>query len=256
MDRNVLKGLLERVRGGECSVDEALEQLSILPIVDRGGIKWDTHREIRCGVPEAVYGEGKPLEMLEETVRMYLEAKRPLIVTRISEDTANHLSQVFEGLSAVIQGDSSIIYVPARVEPDRGVEPLVITAGSTDIPVAREAVVVLKTMGYVPREIVDIGVAGIHRLLERLEDIRRADVIIAVAGMDGVLPGIVAGLVRVPVIGVPVSNGYGSGAGGQAALTTMLNSCSGRLAVVNIDAGYTAGCIAVSILQKRKERTL
>ena len=231
-----MKDVLRDYKEGKISEEDALEYIMELPYKDLGEVKVDTFRDLRKGLPEAVFCPGKSDDQLkkiaEEGDRFFSRASRGQyeVVSSVREDSEYH-----EKANMVVVGDIKSI-VPTDVEG----KIIVVTAGSSDIPIAEESAVVLDSMGYDVQRIFDVGVAGIHRLFPSLKEMRGADAIIVAAGMDGTLPGIIAGLVPCPVIGVPTSVGYGTSEGGRCALETMLNSCSTGLAVVNIDNGYGA----------------
>lgn len=246
MDRERLKSLLEQLKKGDMEVEDCVELLSHLPFEDIGCAKMDYHRHLRKGLPEVIYGEGKTEEELLEIVRSLYQKAENILITRISQDKASKLMEAFP------EGNyyhRSRIFMLLRCRPEkRGKgEVLVISAGTSDLPVAEEAVLTLRFLGHEADLIQDVGVAGIHRLFAHLKRIREARVIIVVAGMEGALPSVVAGLVSVPVIAVPTSVGYGASFGGLSALLTMLNSCAQGVAVVNIDNGFGAGYLAAVI---------
>ena len=212
----------------------------------------DAGRRARTGVPEIVFAEGKPpgrtLTLLAELRR--LDPAGPALATRCPVPVLDDASGAFPGEEVEVDRVGRTVTV-GPAPPARG-DVVVLTAGTTDLPVARECAATLAALGVGVRSIVDVGVAGLHRLLDRLDDIRQADVVVVVAGMDGALPGVVAGLVAAPVIGVPTSVGYGVAAGGRAALTTMLAACSPGVVVVNIDTGVGAAAHAAKVLGARR----
>lgn len=238
MDSKQLRKLLELVQSGRMNLDDALHKLKKLPFDDLGYAKIDYHRCLRQGVPEVIYCEGKSLSQIEG------------IVTRIGRRHCNILAtradpEVFEVIKGVI-GECQY-HLEARIvvinpqEVERIGNIAVVSAGTSDIPVAEEAAVTAETLGHYVNRIYDVGVAGIHRLLDQCEDLFRANVAVVVAGMEGALASVVGGLVSCPVIGVPTSIGYGASFGGVAALLSMLNSCASGVSVVNIDNGFGAG---------------
>lgn len=239
-----IKKVLRDYKEGKISEEEALEHIMELPYKDLGEVKVDTFRELRKGLPEAVYCPGKSDEQLkniaEEGDRFFSRASSENYetISSVREDSEYH-----EKGKMVVVGD-----IESSLPNDVDGKITVVTAGSSDIPIAEESAVVLDAMGYDVQRIFDVGVAGIHRLLPYLKDMRKVDAIIVAAGMDGTLPGIIAGLVPSPVIGVPTSVGYGTSEGGRCALETMLNSCSTGLAVVNIDNGYGAAAFVHHML--------
>ncbi|BDC51310.1 1-(5-phosphoribosyl)-5-amino-4-imidazole-carboxyl ate carboxylase [Bryobacterales bacterium F-183] len=239
MDQDRLKALLEEVRGGSVSIDAALERMRHLPFEDLGFAKVDHHRAIRHGIPEVIFGKGKTAAQIIGIGKALLERSQNLLVTRVAKEDAAEIQAAIEGIE----------YFPAsgamRVWRDRTVrgkgKMAVVCAGTTDIPVAEEARVTAEIMGNDVDEIHDIGVAGIHRLMNNRERLMQARVIVVCAGMEGALPSAVGGLVSCPVIAVPTSIGYGASFNGLAALLGMLNSCASNVTVVNIDNGFGAG---------------
>lgn len=255
MNPRDLQQLLEAVAAGEVTPGQAQERLAELPFADLGFANLDLHRELRLGLPEAVYAEGKTSADLRRIVERLLAAHGRVLVTRLSPAAAAELQA---GLGTGTEGSESAIYHErARVltcgTPASGAEALtgppiaVLAAGTSDLPVAEEAAVCAEWFGHPVNRAYDIGVAGLHRLLGRLPEIRSAGVVIAVAGMDGALPTVVASLVPAPVVAVPTSVGYGASFGGLAPLLTMLNGCAPGVGVVNIDNGYGAAVLASRI---------
>jgi pyridinium-3,5-biscarboxylic acid mononucleotide synthase len=240
-----LRALLEGVREQRVPVDDAARKLSAPPIHDLGHSTLDTHRELRCGHPEVVYGAGKTPLQLVEISRALLEHSDRLLITRTSDEAAALLCS--ELPRAVHHPASGCI----TVEPDGTGEGeglvLVVCAGTSDLPVAEEAAVTARMLGARVERLNDVGVAGLHRLLGRTELLREAHALVVVAGMEGALPSVVGGLVERPVIAVPTSVGYGASLGGIAALLAMLNSCASGISVVNIDNGFGAGYQAALI---------
>jgi NCAIR mutase (PurE)-related protein len=243
-----LKKLLEGVRSGRLSVAKAAERLQQLPVVDLGFAKIDTHRTLRRGFPETVYGPGKSIEQIVAIVSKLHAAGQTALVTRVGPKA--HLAVRRRHKSAEYHPEARALVL--RSGPKRRGRPgvVIMTAGTTDIGVAEEAALTAELMGEQVTRIYDVGIAGLQRLLSHHETLAKANVVVAVAGMEGALPSVVAGLVECPVIAVPTSVGYGAGAGGFAALLAMLNSCSPGLAVVNIDNGHGAGCLA-SLINRR-----
>ena len=240
-----IRNLLEDVRAGRLAVEEGVNRMRNWPIHDLGHTRVDTQRELRCGHAEVVYGEGKTPEELVEIARAILEHHGKLLVTRVRPDGAAKLAA--EIPAAVHRPRSRTVSVePADASVGEGLV-LVVAAGTSDLPVAEEAAVTARHHGARVEEIVDVGVAGIHRLLVHEARLREARVLVVVAGMEGALPSVVAGLVDRPVIAVPTSIGYGASYGGLAALLAMLNSCAAGVATVNIDNGFGAGTIAARI---------
>jgi NCAIR mutase (PurE)-related protein len=240
-----IKKMLQQVRRGALSVDGALERLRDLPYEDLGYAKIDHHRSLRQGFPEVIFGRGKSPGHIEGVVQRMLPRKHNILITRGDEALFSRIVKLapeaeFHSLSGAI----TILQQSTR--PGKGTI-LVVSAGTSDIPVAEEAMVTAQIMGNAAKSLYDVGVAGIHRLIGESRHLRKARVIICVAGMEGALPSVVAGLVSVPVIAVPTSVGYGASFHGVAALLGMLNSCASNVAVVNIDNGFGAGYLASMI---------
>jgi NCAIR mutase (PurE)-related protein len=242
------RDLLERVRDGKISVEEALEQAPALPFKDLGFAKVDHHRAIRCGYPEVILCQGKEPAQIGGIAKEILKGGGRLLATRAGVEA-------YEAIRAV--APDAVYHEKARAVTVGEVSPegdagkvLVVSAGTSDIPVAEEARVTAEAMGTRVETLYDVGVAGIHRLLESTESILEASVIIVVAGMEGALASVVGGLTDRPVIAVPTSVGYGASFGGIAPLLTMLNSCAAGVSVVNIDNGFGAGYVASLILKK------
>jgi NCAIR mutase (PurE)-related protein len=252
MHTRSLRGLLGRIRRGGLTVDAALERLRDLPYEDLGFAKVDNHRELRRGFPEVIFGEGKTVPQIVAIVERIARRGQPVLITRVSEETHRRVRATHP--AARYHADARAITVGVRRGRGRG-RPgiLVLAAGTSDLPVAEEAALTAEVMGNRVEKAYDVGIAGLHRLLAQRGKLRRARVIIAVAGMEGALPSVVAGLVPVPVIGVPTSIGYGTGLKGVAALMGMLNSCSTGLMVVNIDNGFGAGYSAAVINSMAKK---
>jgi pyridinium-3,5-biscarboxylic acid mononucleotide synthase len=234
--------MLRRVRRGSLSVEEAVDRLRDLPYEDLGYAKIDHHRPLRQGFPEIIFGRGKSPEQVEGVVRRMLPRGHNILVTRGDAVLFERVRKLdkrakFHPLSGAIA-----IRRDRRIQGKGTV--LVVSAGTSDIPVAEEALITAETMGNRVQALFDVGVAGIHRLLGESRHLRRARVLIVAAGMEGALPSVVGGLVAVPVIAVPTSVGYGASFRGLAALLGMLNSCAPNVAVVNIDNGFGAGYLA------------
>jgi hypothetical protein len=252
MDRGRLGALLAAVRDGTCPVEEALARLRGLPFEDLGFAKVDHHRALRNGFPEVILGEGKTADQviaIAETL-VAADADAPVLVTRVTPETAARLVAAVPGFEhdptprlALRRGPHPAPHGEATV--------LVVSAGTADVPVAEEAAVSAELMGLRVERLYDVGVAGLHRLLERRERLWEAAVLIVVAGMEGALPSVVGGLVDRPVIAVPTSIGYGTSLGGLAALLGMLNTCAAGVVVVNIDNGFGAAAAASRIVQRR-----
>ncbi|GAM08703.1 putative protein [Geobacter sp. OR-1] len=248
MDSVELKRLLEGVATGSISVENTLERLKHLPFEDLGFANVDHHRKLRQGHPEVIFGQGKSIGQIEKIMIALLDKGNNVLVTRLSEEKGVKLCAHFP--DACHHKDAGCITVERQpVEIIGRGTILVISAGTSDIPVAAEAVVTAKIMGNRVEQLFDVGVAGIHRLLARRELLQTATVLVVVAGMEGALPSVVGGLVDRPVIAVPTSVGYGASFGGIAALLGMLNSCASGVTVVNIDNGFGAG-YAASLINK------
>lgn len=247
-----LNALLRRVQSGSLSVEAALRQLRTLPYENLGFASLDHHRTIRQGFPEVIFCEGKTDAQVLTIAKTLLQKKGPLLATRIGPRAARALCRL--NRRAQYHGKARVVAVHP-VKPTRRGQVLILTAGTADIPVAEEAKVTAEVMGSNVDTLYDVGVAGLHRLLGQQERLDRARVLVVVAGMDGVLPSVVGGLVRQPVIAVPTSRGYGASFGGLAALLTMLNSCAAGVGVMNIDNGFGAGCLAhrINIVKDQEE---
>ncbi len=241
MNPERLEQLLSDVKKGSVAVSEAIEQLRSLPFEDLGFASLDHHRSIRQGFPEVILCEGKTLTQIKAIAKVLLKHHRPFLATRATSHVAALIKRIDR--RAVYHEDARIV---ALRDPKRRLQGrvLVITAGTSDVPVAEEARITAEVMGSRVETLYDVGVAGIHRLLEQRRRLTEAHVIVVVAGMDGVLPSVVGGLVECPVVAVPTSRGYGASFGGLAALLTMLNSCAAGVGVMNIDNGFGAGCLA------------
>lgn len=240
-----IKEILEAVAAGAISPDAALQDLADLPFADLGFAKLDLHRELRSGLPETVYGEGKQIDDLRAIAGRMLQAQGRVLVTRIRPEAAVALREDFP--EAVYHERARILTCGPPHEPTGG-PVAVVAAGTSDLPVAEEAAVCAAWFGHEVATHYDVGIAGLHRLVARLPEIRQASVVIAVAGMDGALPTVIASLVAAPVVAVPTSVGYGAAFGGLAPLLTMLNGCAPGLGVVNIDNGYGAAVLAHRIV--------
>lgn len=258
MNVKTLRKLLKRLSAGEIPIDDALDQLRSLPYHDLGFAKVDHHRTLRCGFPEVIFCQGKAPQQVVEIARQIVKQGNSLLATRASPETYEAVRAVIP--KAVYEASARCItLLQEQPKLSRGTI-LIVTAGTSDIPVAEEARVTASTLGNRVETLYDVGVAGIHRLLEHYPRIFDAHVIIVVAGMEGALASVVGGLAACPVIAVPTSVGYGASFGGIAPLLTMLNSCAAGVSVVNIDNGFGAGYIASKInrlhekkLRKKKE---
>ena len=242
MDRALIETLLNEVREGRTAVDEAVERLKDLPYEDLGFAKLDHHRELRTGMPEVIFGAGKTVPQVARIFAHMAQAGGNVLATRVS-------SEMFEAVHAVEpraefhERARAITLMQEPAVPGKGTV-AVVCAGTSDLPVAEEAVVTARLMGNTVELIADVGVAGIHRLFAQKDSLLSARVLIVCAGMEGALPTVVGGLVNAPVVAVPTSVGYGVSFGGVAALLGMLNTCSPNVSVVNIDNGFGAACIA------------
>lgn len=239
MQPEQLKALLQRVHSGEESVDEAMKEISKLPYADLGYAKVDLHRRIRRGVAEVIYCEGKTHEQVCAIVERLGEANQTILGTRAPKEMYDAVTKVIPDLE--YNAAARCFYRRGEEKgPQRKGTVAIACAGTSDLPVAEEAAVTAEVLGNDIQRIYDVGVAGIHRLLGESHQLEGAACVVAVAGMEGALPSVVAGLVSCPVIAVPTSVGYGAAFGGLAALLGMLNSCSSNVTVVNIDNGFGA----------------
>ena len=238
MEIEKLRTLLEEVKGGEIAVEDALRSLRTLPFEDLGFSKIDHHRQLRTGFPEVIFCQGKTVDHVKQISERILAAGHPLLATRATPD-------MYEAVKAIQPAaryndlGRTISVSQSEEEGTPGI--LVVSAGTSDLPVAEEAAETVLMMGNSPERLYDVGVAGLHRLISNHEKLLTARVIIVTAGMEGALPSVVGGLVDCPVIAVPTSIGYGASFGGLAALLGMLNSCASGVTVVNIDNGFGAG---------------
>lgn len=244
MHSDSLRNLLEQFKGGQIELDAVLERLKALPFEDLGFAKIDSHRCLRTGVPEVIFCQGKTIDQIQSIVLRISQQHHNVLATRAS-------SEVFHGIREVIPDcryhdlARMVVVKPVPVEPAGNIA--VVSAGTSDLPVAEEAAVTAEMLGGRVTRIYDVGVAGLHRLLDSCSDLFQANVAVVVAGMEGALASVVGGLVACPVIGVPTSVGYGASFGGLAALLSMLNSCASGVSVVNIDNGFGAGYQAAMI---------
>ena len=241
MNSAQIKKLLEQVRKGTVSIPQAIQALRTLPYEDVGFASIDHHRSLRQGFPEVIFCEGKTKKQIIEIAHKLLKKGNPLLATRTQPDVARALKRL--NPKAVYHETARLVSVSDPKQRRVG-NVVLVTAGTADIPVAEEARVTAEIMGSRVQTLYDVGVAGLHRLLDRQEILQKARVLIVVAGMDGVLPSVVGGLMDRPIVAVPTSQGYGASFGGLSALLTMLNACSSGIGVVNIDNGFGAGCLA------------
>jgi NCAIR mutase (PurE)-related protein len=249
MDSASLKRLLRRVAKGSASVEEAARALSDLPFAELGYATVDTHRSLRSGFPEVVFGERKTLAQLEGIVSALAGRGQPVLVTRLAKDKAQALQRLWP--AALFHEEARILHLPLGRRLRAG-RVAVVCAGTSDIPVAEEAAVTAAAMGAEVARVYDVGVAGLHRLLRRRAEIQEAHAAVVVAGMEGALASVVGGLVAAPVVAVPTSVGYGANLGGISALLTMVNSCAPNVAVVNVDNGFGGGFYAALISRSRR----
>ena len=248
MNQSELLKILESVKAGALAPAEAIERLKHLPFEDLGFAKVDHHRALRQGFAEVIFGKGKTTQQVAEIVRSMLrqkDSRQNILVTRADAKIFGVLKKLHR--AAKFHSLSGVITIERSTEVTGKGTILVVSAGTSDIPAAEEALLTARMMGNRTEHLYDVGVAGIHRLLEHREKLTKSRVIICVAGMEGALPSVVGGLVAVPVIAVPTSVGYGASFGGVAALLGMLNSCASNVTVVNIDNGFGAACVASCI---------
>jgi hypothetical protein len=249
VNEETLKRMLEEFREGKIDLAATVERLRTLPFEDLGFARVDHHRTLRRGFPEVIFGEGKSAHQLTVIMRSLLAHGAQVLVTRVDAAKA---AAVREEIPAADYHDlaRALTVRPQEIPREGRGTIMVIAAGTSDIPVAEEAVITADMMGNVVQRLYDVGVAGLHRLLDHLHQLRRATVFVVVAGLEGALPSVVGGLVDKPIIAVPTSIGYGASFHGLAALLAMLNSCAPGVAVVNIDNGFGAGYLASLINQR------
>ncbi|SKA89424.1 hypothetical protein SAMN05428976_1139 [Clostridium sp. USBA 49] len=247
MDEKEIKDLLESIKSGNLTIEEGVKKLKDFPFKELGYAKIDNHREVRVGYPEVIYCEGKTVDQVKGIVEFMLTKNNNILGTRANEEIYNAVKEICPEAEYNRLGRTITIKKKELKIPDTYIA--VVTAGTSDIPVAEEAAVTAEILGNKVERIFDVGVAGIHRLFNRLDIIRGARVVVVIAGMEGALASVVGGLVDKPVIAVPTSVGYGANFGGLSALLTMLNSCASGISVVNIDNGFGAGYLA-SIINK------
>lgn len=252
MEKNEIYELLKQIQNGKKTPEEAMQDIELQPEMLVGNYAdIDLHRHIRQGMPEVIYGEGKTAQqILGIASAMKERGITNIMVTRLSQEKADKIAQQLE----LVYDPVPRIGIVNRCETQKAGKIVVVAAGTSDLPVAEEAAVTAELYGNSVERVYDVGVAGIHRLLNRLPVLEDANVIVAVAGMEGALVSVVGGLVSCPVIGVPTSVGYGANFGGLAALLSMLNSCASGVSVVNIDNGFGAGVLASRINHQSKER--
>ncbi|MFQ5803460.1 MAG: nickel pincer cofactor biosynthesis protein LarB [Candidatus Methylomirabilales bacterium] len=242
MDGTQVREVLEAVREGKLSTEEAVDRLKLLPYEDLGFATLDSHRSLRQGFPEVLFCPGKTVDQIVHIAERLLRQHNNLLATRATEEIADAIAKIDGAVEYNALGRTVVIRQEQR--PSTTGTLLVMSAGTADIPVAEEAAVTADFLGSQVEKLYDVGVAGLHRLLHKWEELQQARVLVVAAGMDGVLPSVVGGLTSKPLIAVPTSVGYGASFGGLSALLTMLNSCAAGTAVVNIDNGFGAGVLA------------
>jgi NCAIR mutase (PurE)-related protein len=247
VDKEEIKVLLEGIKNNKINVEEALKKLEDLPFKDLGFAKIDNHREVRVGYPEVMYCEGKTIDQVRDIIKFMLTKNNNILGTRASEEMYNAIKEIC--IDAEYNKLGRTITIRKKEQPLTESYIAIVAAGTSDLPVVEEAYETAKILGNKVEKVIDVGVAGIHRLLSRLDVIREAKAVIVIAGMEGALASVVGGLVDKPVIAVPTSVGYGANFGGVAALLSMLNSCASGVSVVNIDNGFGAAYSA-SIINK------
>jgi NCAIR mutase (PurE)-related protein len=248
--------LLDDVRLGALSPEDAVQKIRTVPFEEAGGFATvDLHRGLRCGFPEVVFGQGKTAEQIEGILKVLLKHEQGGLVTRIDEATAAHLKRAFPAGEHNELGRTFRLQGPHDPGPKLG-RVAIVTAGTSDLPVGEEARVTAESWNCEVSLLADVGVAGLHRILHKLDTFGGVDVVVVCAGMEGALPSVVGGLVDCPVIAVPTSVGYGASFGGAAALLGMLNSCSSNVVVVNIDAGFKGGHVAGLIARRAGQARL
>ncbi len=243
--------LLNKIREGKISPDQGLEKLKNLPFEDLGYARVDHHRTLRQGFPEVIFSPGKTPDQVAGIVKSLLKQKSNILVTRSNRTTYNRVRRVTAKARFHDLAQAITVVFDKKTYGDRAIH--VVCAGTSDIPVAEEAALTARLMGNAVETTYDVGVAGIHRLLNIREALLKAGVVIVAAGMEGALASVVGGLLSVPVIAVPTSIGYGSSFGGLSSLLAMLNSCASNVVVVNIDNGFGAGYVASLINRKRND---
>ncbi len=249
MDNDTLKELLNSVKNGDMAVDKAIGLFKGMPYNDLGFAKIDNHRHVRCGFPEAIFCQGKTVEQIVEIIDKTIKDSDSVLATRASEEVFKAVEKKFPQARFNKLGRTITIRSEKKGREGKGLISIV-TAGTSDIPVAEEARETAEIVGNKVNTIYDVGVAGIHRLFDNMDDLADSNVVIVVAGMEGALASVIGGLVNCPVIGVPTSVGYGASFGGIAPLLSMLNSCAPGVSVVNIDNGFGAACVASLINSK------
>ncbi len=245
MDKKQLQTLLEQVANGGVKPEDALLQIKTEPYKDMGFAKLDTHRGIRQGMAEVIYGAGKTKEQILKIAQaMLTEQEKTVLITRMSREAADYVKQYLDLKYDEMSRTGRIGDIP---KPDGAGKIVIATGGTSDMPVAEEAALTAEIYGNEVIRLYDVGVAGMHRLMDHIEEIMSARVIVAIAGMEGALASVIGGMADCPVIAVPTSVGYGANFGGLSALLSMLNSCASGISVVNIDNGFGAGYLASMI---------
>ena len=251
MKKEELEKILKAVKNGEVEIDEAIDQIKMAPFRDLGFAKIDTQRELRQGIAEVIYGEGKNAKQIEDIVKeMIRNNQKTILITRLSKEKAEDISP---DINLDYREDAQIGIVGEIPEPVKQGTIVIATGGTSDYRVAEEAAVTAEVLGNKVLRLYDVGVAGVHRLFANSQYLINANVVIAIAGMEGALASVVGGMVDCPVIAVPTSVGYGASFRGLAALLSMLNSCASGVSVVNIDNGFGAGYLASMINQRTSE---
>ncbi len=252
MDDSSLRALIDDVATGRCAPDDAVRQLRRLPFADLGFARVDHHRDLRLGLPEAVYGPGKTPEQCAAVVGELLAGTdSPVLLTRATDDQVKAASAAGVaagfGPGAVTEegGPATLVFRPSSSRAGRVI---VVTAGTSDLPVAAECQAVLEALGFAPTLLCDCGVAGLHRLLAEVDSLAEAEAVVVIAGMEGALASVIGGLTPAPVVAVPTSTGYGAALEGVTALLSMLSACSSGITVVGIDNGYGAACAVARLL--------
>lgn len=253
MTPEALKLLLQQVASGNIDIASAIEKLRCLPFESIGYANIDHHRSLRCSIPEVIYGPGKTTDQIVEIFEKLAQSGTNVLVTRTDQRTYEQVKKRCP--KAKFESAARAILLKQDFHPPSSNKIIILTAGTSDIPVAEEAKVTAEILNQTVQTFYDVGVAGLHRLLDKYEQLQDATVIIVVAGMEGALASVVGGLVDVPVIAVPTSVGYGANLGGIAPLLTMLNSCAAGVSVVNIDNGFAAGSIA-ALINKQIEKAV
>ncbi len=245
MNKETLKELLEKVKKGELSVENAIDGLQDFSYMDLDFAKIDNHRQVRTGYPEVIFGQGKTTEQVKKIVEYMLTKDNNILATRVTREMYEAVSTICK--DARYNEQARTISVIKKEDKKPASHIAIVTAGTSDIPVAEEAAITAEVFSNEVKRYIDVGVAGIHRFYDNINEIRKAKVIVVVAGMEGALPSIVGGMVDKPVIAVPTSIGYGASFNGLAALLGMLTSCASGVSVVNIDNGFGAGYLASMI---------